>query len=175
MLSSTPRVWLCFSFLGFFAAASSLRAEKLFDFSFDGNGTAEASGRGAKSSVSIQLFDLTGAKADVRGPAGSGVSGKPGDRAYDGTTADDMGSLATCGTSAVTTTPVPELASLTSYTIQGWFKTEGTLPHSAARLVVCSAPNQKHPFLDLMSTVTPGDLLFATYNPKLDGHRRPSG
>lgn len=168
MLSSTPRVWLCFSFLGLFAAASSLRAEKLFDFSFDGNGAAEASGRGAKSSVSIQLFDIKGAKADVRGPAGSGVSGKTGDRAYDGTTADDMGSLATFGPSAVTNTPIQELSSLASYTIQGWFKTEGTLPHSVARLVVCSSPDKKHPTLDLMATITPGDLLFATYSPKFD-------
>jgi len=65
----------------FYAALCPARAEKLFDFGFNESGPFAISALDSKSQIALVLKNAKGDSADLHGPAGSGVSGKPNDRA----------------------------------------------------------------------------------------------
>ena len=143
-------------------AVLPVSAEKIFDFSFDGNGLKEASGRGAIDALELTLLATDGKPKDVRSAPGTGVSGKPGDRAFDGTSATGMGKATAEGVTnrgpvAVADKATPALSSLSSYTISGWMRTNQPV-ESAARILVCTVVGKYNSILELRATPNAGGL-----------------
>ena len=152
------------------------RAEKLFDFRFNEKGVLARSATDAKSSVPLTLQNAEGEASDLHGPGGSGVSGKPGDFAFDCTSATGMGRVPDkspaaapanyVGPVAITEQELDVLNGLQSYTIQGWFKTEAGMINGIARLVhVPSAYELGKTVLDLGANPNGGTLLFESKVP----------
>jgi hypothetical protein len=103
---------------------------------------------------------------DLRSKDGEGVSGKPGDKSLDLTSADAMGDNGHggCGPVASGSNETDLFGGLQSYTLSGWLKCEGADVERVARLINFSTSTEKHEkraLLDLMSTITPGSLLLA--------------
>jgi hypothetical protein len=152
------------------AALSSARAEKLFDFGFNESGPFAISAVDAKSQIALILKNAKGNSADLHGPAGSGVSGKANDRAFDASSATGMGKGmgdASDPGRGINYGPVASadedtgLASgLESYTIQGWLKADREVLGQVARLVCFSIDGGKSAIIDLGANSTGGTLYY---------------
>jgi len=124
---------------------SSSHAEKLLEFRFNKPGTFAPSSPDALSPLVLSLKNPEGNLVDLHGQKGSGVSGKSGDRAFDCTSATGMGKVSDklpqpapatyIGPVAIAEDETSLLSGLKSYTIQGWFKTDGSVITGVARLV----------------------------------------
>ena len=159
---NTPVYKVALSFALLSTVFLPAKAEKLFDYSFDNKGTKEPSGRGAVEALELNLIHSDGAPFDIRSGPGTGVSGKPWDRAFDGTSATGMGkSKAENGNNrgpvAVAVADTAALSSLVSYTISGWMRTTTPI-ESVARIVVCTVVGRYNSVLELRATPVPGGL-----------------
>jgi hypothetical protein len=143
----------------FCAALCPARAEKLFDFGFNESGPFATSAVDAKSQIALVLKNSKGDSADLHGPAGSGVSGKPNDRAFDASSAQGMGKGvgdASDPSRGINYGPVASadedtglVSGLESYTIQGWFKADREVLGQVARLVCFSIDGGRSAVMDL--------------------------
>lgn len=113
------------------ASAQTLLLE--YKFNETGN-SAFSNGSISSSSSTATLYDAVGTASDLHTSAGGGVSGLPGDRAFNNSGSSGMG---TGNTGGYTTTPTllsTGIGSLSSFTIQGWFKTDGVVIQNGAKL-----------------------------------------
>ena len=114
------------------AGAVSFAAEKpLLEYLFNETGVNAASS--GTVNAPLEFRSRSGNRlADLHGDEGSGVSGKPGDRAFNNTDADMGGG----GGVAKTEDNVDDIDGLVSFTYCGWFKTAGDVSFvgSLARL-----------------------------------------
>lgn len=153
------------------------RAGKILDFSFDGSGAEEVSGRGASDGLKLMLLDARKLEVDLHSEGGGGVSGKPGDKALNLTSAEGMGAVVdggeVKGPAAKGEGVTEALSSMVSYTIQGWFKTEGGPIRGVARLIDCSMAGNTSPLLAIWSTVSPGTIYLSVANPDADSGAKP--
>lgn len=136
--------------------------EKILDFSFDGSDFEETSGRGATGDLTLKFLATDRTPADLHSAAGGGVSGKPGDKALDLTSALAMGGQESTPTGPVAISPSTAcLGGLTSFTIQGWFKGEGQAIQGLARLVSYRpSTGGEEAGLGVYSSLAPGWLNF---------------
>lgn len=111
--------------------------EKILDFSFDGDESfEEISGRGASEALTLKFLGMDRTPMELRSADGEGVSGKPGDKALDLTSAVSMGQQDDTSAGPVAISPgTIALGGLTSFTIQGWFKGQDQAIQGLARLV----------------------------------------
>lgn len=111
--------------------ALSARGELILEYTFNGSGTSAAST--GTDTTSAQFRDSLGDPANLHGAAGSGVSGQASDLAFDNTSATGMGSAGAGG--IANAGDVSAVDGLSSFTLQGWFKTDSTVSvGNAARL-----------------------------------------
>lgn len=104
-------------------AASSATAGHTLGYQFnDFSGPAAADGGASANGAPFLSF----AGDASLGGAGSGVSGLSFDRAYDGTAANTMGGVTSAGGRAQHSGDVQAIDTLTSFTLAGWFKTDGS-------------------------------------------------
>ena len=147
-------------------ATPTFAAQKILDYSFNDVGPQTASGRGAVEAMPLDMLSKDGQPMDLRSEDGEGVSGKPGDKSLNLTSADAMGGdeLGGRGPVASASNETDLFGGLQSYTISGWLKCEGAEVERVARLINFSTSTETHEkraLLDLMSTITPGSLLLA--------------
>jgi hypothetical protein len=95
----------------------------IFEYRFNDSGTTSSS-TGSDTTL-VNLKDKLGAATDLHGAAGSGVSGLPGDLAFNNT-ASTMGGTSSTATGGVARQPGKQgtVDGLTSFTVSGWFKTD---------------------------------------------------
>lgn len=119
----------------------------LVEYGFNETGlTAPSSGSAAGAGLSF--FNAAGTAADLHGAAGGGVGGDLVghaqfglDRAFDNTASTAMGNAGVGGL-ANTSADVNAIDALTSFTLSGWFKTEGATGITGfARLFVNESGN----------------------------------
>lgn len=111
------------------AAPHAIPERPLLQFEFNETG-AQAVATGAKP-VTATFVNAAGAPADLHGEAGGGVSGRAHDRAFDNRASTGMGSAGVGGGLPVGN--IRALDGLTSFTLQGWFKTDVAI-NGAARI-----------------------------------------
>ncbi len=106
-------------------------SQPLLAYLFDETGTsALASGSSSVAGDPLLLFtDNSGSAADLHGPAGSGVSGLPGDRAFDNTASNGITS-ASHGQNAA---DFAAIDGLSAFTLSGWFMLPSTASESIGR------------------------------------------
>ncbi|MEI6035370.1 MAG: LamG-like jellyroll fold domain-containing protein [Verrucomicrobiae bacterium] len=165
--------------LGLAMVPECAKAGKILDFSFNGSGTEEASGRGASDTLKLMLLDSRKMEVDLHSEDGGGVSGKPGDKALNLTSAEGMGAVVdgpeVKGPVAKGERQTDALSSMVSYTVQGWFKTDGDPIRGVARLIDCTMDGVSAPLLAIWSTVSPGTIYFTVSNPEVDsGSKAPA-
>ncbi len=103
----------------------------IVQFNFNETGTSAAD---SGSDATAATLNSAGTATDLHSASGTGVSNTAGDEAFDGTSASTMGNSASGG-QALLTAAVPALESLESFTLTGWFKTDGSeVIGSGARL-----------------------------------------
>ncbi|WP_146461858.1 beta strand repeat-containing protein [Rubripirellula tenax] len=110
----------------------SVANQPLLEYLFDEIGTAAfASGSASMGDGSpfLSLTDNSGNPADLHGAAGSGVSGKPGDFAFDNTNSSGITS-ASHGQNA---SDFDAIDGLSAFTLSGWFMLPSTATESIAR------------------------------------------
>ncbi|TWU46647.1 choice-of-anchor Q domain-containing protein [Rubripirellula reticaptiva] len=103
----------------------------LLAYLFDDLGSsAVASGSASVAGAPALLFtDNSGNPADLRGPSGSGVSGKPGDFAFDNTNSTGI-TTASHGRNAA---DFDAIDGLNAFTLSGWFMLPATATESIGR------------------------------------------
>lgn len=112
-------------------AAPTPAFAQILEYQFNETGTSAASSGSA--ALSATLKDVNSANADLHSPDATGISGLSGDRAFDNTGATGMGTSGVGGRAEAATGSA--LDSLSSFTVQGWFKTSVTGSVSGARLM----------------------------------------
>lgn len=173
-LYKSPRVLITSILLGL--GTSSANAEKLLEFRFNEKGSFAASSSDSKARLTLSLINAEGDPADLHGSGGSGVSGKSGDLAFDCTSATGMGRAPDnlpppapknyIGPVAVAEDDSTVLCGLKSYTVQGWFKTDGEYLNRLARLVQFNnALDPSKTLLELGSNVNGGTLFLGITTP----------
>lgn len=105
-----------------YLSPSAVAAPPIAEYRFNGTGTSAANT--GSDTTALNFFDATSSPANLYGPAGSGVSGLAGDLAFDNRGSSAMGNPGPGGFAAQTA-DVPATDGLRSFTVQGWFKTEG--------------------------------------------------
>jgi Concanavalin A-like lectin/glucanases superfamily/PEP-CTERM motif len=117
-----------------FGASNGWAQTPILQYQFNDSGTTTAS---TGSNTTSATFELASTPTDLHSAAGQGVSGSPGDLAFNNTSATAMGGT---GGTAVLSAPVTAIESLDSFTLVGWFKTDGSeVIGSSARLFAQSA------------------------------------
>lgn len=109
---------LFFSGLGALSAADPLPLVR-----FDYNDTGTAAANSGTAGGTSTLYDSAGVATDLHGASGTGVSGLAGDRALDLSSASGMGMVPGPSQDAGF---ISAVNGLESFTITGWFKTDGT-------------------------------------------------
>ncbi|TWU30069.1 LamG domain-containing protein [Bythopirellula polymerisocia] len=108
-------------------AMGSAQASHTLGYLFDdapGSSTAVADGGSAGSAPALNIVGPA-----VIGADGSGVSGKPGDRALDNRAANGMGGTTnSSGGRGTHAADFEAIDGLLKFTIAGWFKTDGAAP-----------------------------------------------
>jgi hypothetical protein len=150
--------------LAFLLAAAPLVSaqEKILDFSFDGSDFEETSGRGATGDLTLKFLATDRTPTDLHSAGGEGVSGKPGDKALDLTSALTMGGQDSTRAGPVAISPRTTcLDGLTSFTFQGWFKGDDQAIQGLARLISYrpSTGGEESGF-GVYSSLSPGGLNF---------------
>ncbi|MFA6962133.1 MAG: PEP-CTERM sorting domain-containing protein [Opitutaceae bacterium] len=93
----------------------------LLEYTFNQTGTTVPSS--GSVSAPLTFNNAGGAAADLHSSSGGGVSGASGDLAFNNTASSGMGSTGTGGYTTSGTSIGGDLGTLTSFTIQGWFRT----------------------------------------------------
>ena len=109
----------------------SVGADLLCEFDFNGSGSAEFTSAGSVRTT-LHLRDPAGRRADRRSAGGTGVSGKPGDKALDNSDAITMGNGGGGGFAESDSVRFP---AVDSYTVSAWYKAESGVPTEFARIV----------------------------------------
>jgi hypothetical protein len=132
-LSPSSAVMVLATLLLAFPAAG----QTILHYDFDETGTTAAS-QGA-SSTPLTLRNDAGTAVDLHSADARGVSGRPGDRSFQNTSASDHGSSASAATNGFRADQPDDAAvdGLTAFTISGWFRTGDwtTLSGKTPRLV----------------------------------------
>lgn len=102
-------------------------------YNFNQTGTSVANS--GTSTEALTLANSAGVATDLHSADALGVSGQPGDRAFDNSTATAMGNIGTGGYGKTTSAIATDLGALKSFTIQGWYKTDGSVIGAGAQLV----------------------------------------
>jgi hypothetical protein len=107
---------------------------------YEFNETGNAPGSSGSERRPLKMRDDAGTKLDFHTPDEDGVSGLPGDRAFDNSGASDHGSVASAATNGFRADQSDNGAvdALAQFTISGWFRTEttSTLAGKTPRLVI---------------------------------------
>ncbi len=95
---------------------------------FDFNETGNAPGSTGTDARPVKMRNNAGTAVDLHSADAGGVSGSPGDRAFDNTGPSDHGDAASSGTNGFRADQSvnPAIDSLSAFTISGWFKTDDT-------------------------------------------------
>ena len=128
--------------LSAFGLATSLTvqaAELLLEFTFNDSGPITQVSERSSWDWPLTFQSQDGATADWHGAQGSGLSGKPGDRAFDNVASTQMGSGGLGGRAWGVPGDSPALDSVT---FSGWFRTEGQPIGSFGRLWFWDGPRQ---------------------------------
>jgi len=117
--------------LGFLALASvgatvASGQTPILQYKFDETGTTAAST--GLNSTPLTFLNASGTAVDLHSADGLGVSGLPGDRAFDNTASTGMGKGYLGGSGIV---PPNTLGVLTSFTVQCWFKVSSPITNLA--------------------------------------------
>lgn len=107
-------------------------ANLLLEYNFNETGTKALSS--GQLNIPVTMRENFGTAQDLHGEPGSGVSGKPEDQAFHNVFVEPTAGYAEQA-------DLPELDSLRSFTLQGWFKTEEPLPIQHAALVDKATPD----------------------------------
>jgi len=137
--------------------------EKILDFSFDGSDFDAMSGRGATEELPLKFLGTDRQPVDLHSAGGEGVSGKPGDKALDLTSALRMGGQDSLRAGPVAISPTTTcLGGLVSFTLQGWFKGDEQAIQSLARLISYRPSNNggEESGFGVYSSLAPGGLNF---------------
>jgi hypothetical protein len=111
----------------------------LVEYRFNGSGPmAENTGL---DSTPLVLKNAAGTPADLHSLNGGGVSGQPGDRAFDNSASTGMGNAGEGGIAEAAS--LPAIHGLLSATLQGWFKSESGPLNSLARLFDTYASSER--------------------------------
>ena len=112
-------------------ATAPAHASHLLGYGFNETGTSAAADGSASTagSPTLNLIGNSGSPADLHAGPGSGVSGAPGDRAFDNTASTGI-LTASRGQHAADFNPID---GLTSFTLGGWFKLPSTATESIGR------------------------------------------
>jgi hypothetical protein len=89
----------------------------IFEYTFNETGTSAAST--GSNPTALTLLNASGAAADLHSADAQGVSGLPGDRAFDNTASTGMGKGSVGGVAII---PPNQFGTLTSFTFQCWYK-----------------------------------------------------
>ncbi len=110
--------------------AGALAQTPILEYKFNETGTS-ASSTGSDATA-LNLYKNTSTLWDMHGAPGSGVSGRPGDRAFQNIRIETP----TGGAARSDAAPVDAIDELTSFTLMGWFHTgnESMIP-GGARLI----------------------------------------
>src|SRR3990172_8404373 len=92
----------------------------ILEYKFNETGTTAPST--GSDATAVTLRDSAGAATDLHSADGLGVSGLTGDRAFDNTASTSMGGSGGRADQA----DLAAIDTLTSFTLQGWFKTDGS-------------------------------------------------
>src|SRR3990167_6400244 len=92
----------------------------ILEYKFNETGTTAPST--GSDATAVTLRNSAGAATDLHSADGLGVSGVTGDRAFDNTASTDMGGTGGRADQA----DLAAIDTLTSFTLQGWFKTAGS-------------------------------------------------
>ncbi len=103
--------------------AGHISAAPLLEYNFNGTGTTAAN-TGSLSGGTLTFLDTAGSAADLHSASGQGVSGLPGDMAFDNTASTGMGSAGTGGGKAQSAGNFTNMGTVQSFTIQGWYKAD---------------------------------------------------
>lgn len=102
-------------------------------YNFNQTGTSVSNS--GTSTEALALANYSGTATDLHSADALGVSGRPGDRAFDNSASTGMGNVGTGGYGKTTSAISTDLGALKSFTIQGWYKTDGTVIGAGAQLV----------------------------------------
>lgn len=102
--------------------AGSASAALVLEYDFNGTGTTVAN-IGPQAGGSLTFLNAAGSATDLHSASGQGVSGLPGDMAFDNTASTGMGSAGTGGR-AQAAGNFANLGTVQSFTIQGWYKAD---------------------------------------------------
>ncbi|MBC2601503.1 LamG domain-containing protein [Puniceicoccus vermicola] len=117
----SPRLLSCAALL--VASSAWLPAQTLLlNYDFEGSGTT-VTNAGDTSGANLTFFDSGGAASDLFSSDGEGVGGVG--QAFDNSASTGMGSQGTGGRAQSDTSVGGSVGSLSSFTITGWFKTDG--------------------------------------------------
>jgi hypothetical protein len=143
-------------------AANDAAASHLLGYSFNdtpGSASAAPNGSAAGSAPSLGVV-----APGVIGANGSGVSGLPGDRAFDNSAASGMGGTTnSSGGRATHSADFAAIDGLLRFTISGWFKTAGTTPIGGNAVLVANRSGVAG-FSLHGDPNTPGNLVLAVDN-----------
>ena len=113
--------WLNILFLPFSVCLILYLAQTaILEYKFDETGTTAPST--GSDATAVTLRNSAGVATDLHSADGLGVSGLTGDRAFDNTASSDMGGSGGRADQA----DLAAIDTLTSFTLQGWFKTDGS-------------------------------------------------
>ena len=152
-MKKTPLPYLLLGTLLFISGiARGELASPILEFRFDEGTQSEPSTGTDGSALEFRSGDRK--ETDLHGPDASGVSGKPGDRAFDNSASPSMGEGDPGGLALLKN---PPLAGLKSFTVTGWFRTKGDNDiENKARLCEATTGNEG---IMLYAGTDPGTLV----------------
>jgi hypothetical protein len=140
--------------LGVFATSSSRGAELLLEYTFNDSGPQTQGTEHSAWDWPLDFQTQDGEPANWHGTAGSGVSGLAADRAFDNSAATGMGS-SNQGGRAWCRLP-PDVPTLDSVTLSGWFRTESVPMGGFGRLFYWDSTHQIYSFPDTVLRFSTG-------------------
>ncbi len=114
-------------------AACASASAQIVVYNFNQTGTTVSNS--GTSTEALALANSSGVATDLHSGDALGVSGRPGDRAFDNSASTAMGNIGTGGYGKSTSAISADLGALKSFTIQGWYKTDGSVIGAGAQLV----------------------------------------
>lgn len=117
-----------FIYLG--AVAHGFSQSLIYEFKFNDSGVTTAST--GSNNVILNMLNSSGTATDLHSFAGLGVSGQAGDLALNNSASTGMGAS---GSGGVAISSSNSMSGISSFTLTGWFYSDGTTIRNAARLV----------------------------------------
>ena len=142
-----------------FVASTPVFAAHTIGYQFNDPSPTAADGAAAGTAPGLNIV----APGVIGGP-GSGVSGTPGDRAFDNSAATAMGGTTNgSGGSAMQASDFNAIDGLLQFTVSGWFKTDGTAP-IGGNAVIAYNRSGVNGFAVYGDPNVPGNLVLAVDN-----------